>query len=123
MRQPEPPDAIEQLREFLRFAVPMRAITLAHDHRHLRPAEMERLLIGWARAAGQVLGTNGDGLVFSGREPRTGRAQARVIRTADDLVTGVAAAALLAQLDGRGGVRVFGDWHGTPGSVPPGEAR
>jgi hypothetical protein len=44
---------------------------------------------------------------------------ARVIRTTDDLVTGIAAAALLAQMDGTGGVRVLGDWHGTPGSEPP----
>lgn len=109
MRQPSPPDAVEQLRDFLQFAVPLRAATLAHQYRDHPRREAERLLLGMARAAGTALGTYGDAMQFADRKPRTGRHRDRVIRSVDDLVTGVAAAALLA---GPDGIAVLGDHYG-----------
>lgn len=114
MRQPEPPEAVEQLREFLRFAVPLRAATLIADH---SPRELAALLPGMAMRAGAALGSYGDALQFSDGKPRTGRARDRVIRTADDLVTGIAAAALLA---GPDGITILGDHYGP---ARPGDGR
>jgi len=113
MEQPKWDTPIEDLREFLQFAVPLRAATLAQDLRGYSPDETRRLLIGQVRSGGTALGSYGDALQFSDGRPRTGKRRDRVIRTTDDLVGGIAAAALLAQLDGLGGVWVFGDYYGT----------
>jgi hypothetical protein len=90
MRQPRV-DAIDNLREFLRFAVPMRSISLVADH---TPEQLEPLLIGMAKRGGAATGSYGDGLLFSGGNRKI------VTRAADDLVTGIAAMALMAGPDG-----------------------
>ena len=107
--QPEPSCPVEQLREFLRFAVPLRASELAYEYGRLTRAEAERLLTSMAHRGGVRLGHGGDELLFTDRAPRTGRDSAAVIRTTDDVVTAVAAAALLA---GPTGVTVLGDHYG-----------
>lgn len=114
MRQPEPPDAVEELRDFLSLAVPLRAADLAYKIKSWRYSRAQAVmwLTSEARRAGVALGSGGDALQFSPGHPLTGRARTRAVRTADDLATGVAAASLLAQLDGRCGVRVFGDYYG-----------
>ncbi|MFD4144280.1 hypothetical protein [Streptomyces sp. NPDC058572] len=77
-------------------------------------------LSGEAERAGGSLGENGDVLQFSDGRPRSGRAQKRVVRTASELAVGVAAAALLAQLEGKRGVVAFGGFHGV--TARPAEA-
>ncbi|MGA5442268.1 hypothetical protein ACPCKW_22500 [Streptomyces griseoincarnatus] len=121
MRQPEPPDVIEQLRDFLSFAVPLRSAELAYKIRTWGHSRTQAVawLTGQAERAGVSLGGRGDALQFSGRRPRTGRARDVVVRTADDLATGIAAAALLAQFDGRRGVSAFGDYYGPADDAPP----
>ncbi|MFG2987584.1 hypothetical protein ACGFYQ_41495 [Streptomyces sp. NPDC048258] len=114
MRQPEPPGAIEELRAFLSFVVPLRAAELAHKIKgwDYSRAEAVNWLTDEARRAGVSVGAGGDVLQFSGGRPRVGRAQGRVVLTAGDLAIGVAAAALLAQLEGEAGVTVLGDFYG-----------
>lgn len=121
MRQPEPPDAIEELRTFLSFAVPLRSADLAHKIKSWGYSRAQAIawLTSEAERAGVSLGGRGDALQFSDRAPRTGRALDTVLRTADDFVSGVAAAGLLAQLEGRGGVTVFGDHYGAPSGTEP----
>ncbi|WP_310851541.1 hypothetical protein, partial [Streptomyces violaceus] len=113
MQQPKWEAPVEDLQEHLRFAVPLRAAALAHQisTQGYTRDEATRWLTGEARRAGSALG-QGDILLFCDGSERTGRARAAAIRTTDDLVTGIAAAALLAQLDGSGGVTAFGDYHG-----------
>lgn len=125
MRQPEPLDVIEELRTFLSFAVPLRSADLAYKIKSWGYSRAQTIawLTSEAERAGVSLGGRGDALQFSDRTPRTGRARDTVVRTADDLVSGIAAAGLLAQLQGRGGVSVFGDYYGAPsppsGTEPP----
>ncbi|KUN58872.1 hypothetical protein AQJ46_42120 [Streptomyces canus] len=121
MRQPEPPDVIEELRTLLSFAVPLRSADLAYKLKSWGYSRAQAIawLTSEAKRAGVSLGGRGDALQFSDRTPRTGRARDTVVRTADDFVSGIAAAGLLAQLEGRGGVTVFGDYYGAP-SVPSG---
>ncbi|CAM5667624.1 hypothetical protein SGLAM104S_06758 [Streptomyces glaucescens] len=57
------------------------------------------------------MGENGDVLQYSDGHPRSGRAQSRVVRTASELARGVAAA-LLAQMEGKNGVKAFGGFYG-----------
>jgi hypothetical protein len=104
MRQPEPDNPIEQLREFLQFVMPLMIRDL--EHRAARGEVSEAWLIGTARRGGASLGSRGDVLSFSDRKPRTGRQRDAVTRTTQDLVEGIAAAALLA---GPEGVTAFGD--------------
>ncbi|WP_416960048.1 hypothetical protein [Streptomyces sp. Agncl-13] len=114
MRQPEPLDAIEELRLFLDFAVPLCGADIAYKLRqwgHSRE-QAKNWLRGEAERAGGSLGENGDVLQFSDGRPRSGRAQNRVVRTASELARGVAAAALLAQLEGKSGVEAFGGFYG-----------
>lgn len=99
-------EPLDDLREFLRFAVPLRAATLIADH---DPHVLAGLLPGMARRAGAALGNYGDALQYSDGRRRTGRARALVTRTADDLATGIAALALMA---GPEGVTVLGDHYG-----------
>lgn len=106
MRQPEPVDPNEQLREFLRFAVPLMIRDL--EYRAARGEVSEAWLIGTARRGGASLGARGDALLFSDRKPRKGRQRDVATRTTQDLVEGIAAAALLA---GPDGVDVFGDHY------------
>ncbi|WP_331731268.1 hypothetical protein [Streptomyces sp. NBC_00073] len=114
MRQPEPLDAIDELRLFLDFAVPLYGADIAYRLRqwgHSRE-QAKNWLRGEAERAGGSLGENGDALQFSDGRPRSGRAQNRVVRTASELARGVAAAALLAQLEGKSGVTAFGGFYG-----------
>jgi hypothetical protein len=114
MRRPEPLNAIDELRLFLDFAVPLCGADIAHKLRqwgHSRE-RAKNWLRGEAERAGASLGENGDVLQFSDGRPRSGRAQSRVIRTASELARGVAAAALLAQLEGKSGVQAFGGFYG-----------
>ncbi|MEV7470157.1 hypothetical protein AB0O20_27190 [Streptomyces kronopolitis] len=116
MRQPEPLNAIDELRLFLDFAVPLCGADIAYKLRqwgHSREQAMNWLR-GEAERAGGSLGENGDVIQFSDGRPRSGRAQGRVVRTASDLARGVAAAALLAQLEGKNGVEAFGGFYGAP---------
>jgi hypothetical protein len=121
LRQPKWDTPIEDLREALRFAVPLRAASLAHQL-HTQGYTRDKAatwLTSEAKRAGSVLGGKGDTLIFSTGGERTGRARADASRTTDDLVSGIAAAVLLAQLDGSGGVTVFGDHYGaTPRQDP-----
>ncbi|MDH6522082.1 hypothetical protein [Streptomyces sp. SAI-090] len=121
MRQPEPLDVIEELRTFLSFAVPLRSADLAAKIKSWGFSRTQAVawLTSEAERAGVSLGGRGDVLQLSDRIPRTGRARDTVVRTADDFVSGIAAAGLLAQLEGRGGVTVFGDYYGAS-SVPSG---
>ncbi|MET7795733.1 hypothetical protein [Streptomyces decoyicus] len=107
MRQPEPDNPIEQLREFLQFAVPLMIRDL--QYRAARGEVSEAWLIGTARRGGASLGARGDTLLFSDRKPRKGRQRDAATRTTQDLVEGIAAAALLA---GPDGITVFGDHYG-----------
>ncbi|MFC7983638.1 hypothetical protein [Streptomyces sp. NPDC057336] len=119
MRQPEPLSAIAELRLFLDLAVPLCGADIAYKLRqwgHSRE-EAENWLRGEAERAGGSLGENGDVLQFSDGRPRSGRAQDRVVRTASELARGVAAAALLAQLEGKRGVEAFGGFYGVPAAV------
>lgn len=118
MRQPKWDTPVDDLREHLRFAVPLRAATLAHQisTQGYTRDQATTWLTGETRRASSVLG-QGDILLFCDGRERTGQARASAIRTTDDLVTGIAAAALLAQLDGSGGVTVLGD-HYSPGPQP-----
>ncbi|MEU0213912.1 hypothetical protein ABZ281_01935 [Streptomyces sp. NPDC006265] len=116
MRQPEPLNAVAELRLFLDFAVPLCGADIAYKLRqwgHSRE-QAENWLRGEAERAGGSLGENGDVLQFSDGRPRSGRAQDRVVRTASELARGVAAAALLAQLEGKRGVEAFGGFYGVP---------
>ncbi|MFI5525013.1 hypothetical protein [Streptomyces platensis] len=106
MRQPEPDNPNEQLRQFLQFAVPLMIRDLQYRAAHGEVSEA--WLIGTARRGGASLGARGDTLLFSDRKPRTGRQRDDVTRTTQDLVEGIAAAALLA---GPEGVTVFGDHY------------
>ncbi|WP_199822358.1 MULTISPECIES: hypothetical protein [Streptomyces] len=122
MRQPEPLNAIDELRLFLDFAVPLCGAEIAYKLRqwgHSRE-QAKAWLRGEAERAGGSLGENGDVLQFSDGRPRSGRAQNRVVRTASELARGVAAAALLAQLEGKRGVEAFGGFYGA--TAKPGEA-
>ncbi|GGS28825.1 hypothetical protein GCM10010269_79430 [Streptomyces humidus] len=122
MRQPEPLDAIDELRFFLDFAVPLCGADIAYKLRqwgHSRE-QAKNWLRGEAERAGGSLGENGDVLQFSDGRPRSGRAQNRVVRTASELARGVAAAALLAQLEGKSGVEAFGSFYGV--TAGPAEA-
>ncbi|MFF7644025.1 hypothetical protein [Streptomyces canus] len=122
MRQPEPPDVIEELRTFLSFAVPLRSADLVYKIKSWGYSRAQAIawLTSEADRAGVSLGGRGDALQLSDRAPRTGRPLDTVVRTADDFVSRVAAAGLLAQLEGRGGVTVFGDYYGAPsGTEPP----
>ena len=122
MRQPEPLNAIDELRLFLDFAVPLCGADIAYKLRqwgHSRE-QAKAWLRGEAERAGGSLGENGDVLQFSDGRPRSGRAQSRVVRTASELARGVAAAALLAQLEGKRGVEAFGGFYGA--TAKPGEA-
>ncbi|MFJ4151917.1 hypothetical protein ACIP10_30695 [Streptomyces galbus] len=122
MRQPEPLNAIDELRLFLDFAVPLCGAGIAYKLRqwgHSRE-QAKAWLRGETERAGGSLGENGDVLQFSDGRPRSGRAQNRVVRTASELARGVAAAALLAQLEGRRGVEAFGGFYGA--TAKPGEA-
>jgi hypothetical protein len=114
MRQPEPLNAVDELRLFLDFAVPLCGADIAHKLRqwgHSRE-QAKNWLRGEAERAGVTLGENGDVIQFSDGRPRSGRAHNRVVRTASELARGVAAAALLAQLDGKSGVKAFGGFYG-----------
>ncbi|MCL3999211.1 hypothetical protein [Streptomyces lavenduligriseus] len=107
-------DAVDELRIFLDFAVPLCAADIAHKLKewgHSRE-QAKNWLRGEAERAGGSLGENGDVVQFSDGRPRSGRAQRRVVRTASELARGVAAAALLAQLEGKRGVEAFGAFHG-----------
>lgn len=114
MRQPLPPDPIEQLGEFLDLAVPLRSVEMALQLRRWRytSAEAEAWLTNQAQMAGIQLGVGGDGLQFSDGRPRSGSVRTRVQRTAGEIASGVAAAALLAQLTGTGPINVFGRSYG-----------
>ncbi|KIZ16891.1 hypothetical protein [Streptomyces natalensis] len=114
MRQPEPDNPIEQLREFLQLAVPLMIRDL--EYRAARGEVSEAWLIGTSRRGGASLGARGDALLFSDRTPRKGRQRDVVTRTTQDLVEGIAAAALLA---GPDGIDVFGDHYGPPPGPPP----
>jgi hypothetical protein len=83
MRQPRV-DPIDNLR----FAVPMRSLSLVAGH------PPEQLLTSMAKRGGAALGSYGDGMLFSGGNRKI------VTRAADDLVTDIAAMALLAGPDG-----------------------
>lgn len=107
MLQPEPDNPIEQLREFLQFAVPLMIREL--EYRAARGEVSEAWLIGTARRGGASLGARGDVLLFSDRKPRKGWQRDAVTRTTQDLIEGIAAAALLA---GPDGVTVLGDHYG-----------
>ncbi|MET9733396.1 hypothetical protein ABZZ79_22905 [Streptomyces sp. NPDC006458] len=114
MRQPEPLNAVDELRLFLDFAVPLCGAEIAYKLRqwgHSRE-QAKNWLRGEAERAGGSLGENGDVLQFSDGRPRSGRARNRVVRTASELARGVAAAALLAQLEGMRGVEAFGGFYG-----------
>ncbi|WP_435060494.1 hypothetical protein [Streptomyces sp. bgisy060] len=114
MRQPEPLNPVAELRLYLDFAVPLCGAEIAHNLKqwgHSRE-QAENWLRSEAERAGASLGENGDILQFSDGRPRSGRAQSRVIRTASELARGVAAAALLAQLEGKRGVEAFGGFYG-----------
>ncbi|MFE0775396.1 hypothetical protein [Streptomyces sp. NPDC058861] len=114
MRQPEPLNPVDELRLYLDFAVPLCGAEIAHNLKqwgHSRE-QAENWLRGEAERAGASLGENGDILQFSDGRPRSGRAQNRVVRTASELARGVAAAALLAQLEGKRGVEAFGGFYG-----------
>ncbi|WP_405533776.1 hypothetical protein OG592_42865 (plasmid) [Streptomyces avidinii] len=114
MRQPEPLDGIEELRLFLDFAVPLCGAETAYELRRWghSPEQAKNWLRGEAERAGASLGEKGDALQFSDGRPRSGRARNRVVRTASELARGVAAAALLAQLEGKSGVEAFGGFYG-----------
>lgn len=114
MRQPEPPAVVDELKDFLSFAVPLRAADLAHKIKTWRYSRAEAVnwLMSECQRAGISVGGDGDVLQFSDGRPRVGRAQSRAAHAAGDLANGVAAAALLAQLHGEVGVRVFGDFYG-----------
>lgn len=114
MHQPDPPGAIEELRDFLSFAVPLRAADLSYKIKNWGYSRDQAVnwLTGEAERAGLVLGAHGDVLQFSDGRPRVGRVRDRVAVTAGELANGVAAVALIAQLDGRPGVTVFGDVYG-----------
>lgn len=114
MRQPEPLNAIDELRLFLDFSVPLCGADIAHKLREwgYSREQAKKWLRAEAERAGGSLGENGDVIQFSDGRPRSGRAQNRVVRTASELARGVAAAALLAQLEGRPGVEVFGCFYG-----------
>ncbi|RSS85587.1 hypothetical protein EF919_37890 [Streptomyces sp. WAC02707] len=102
------------MRLYLDFAVPLCGAEIAHNLKqwgHSRE-EAENWLRGEAERAGASLGENGDILQFSDGRSRSGRAQNRVIRTASEVARGVAAAALLAQLEGKRGVEAFGGFYG-----------
>lgn len=122
MRQPEPLNVIDELRLFLDFAVPLCGADIAYKLRHWGHSreQAKAWLRGEAERAGGSLGENGDVLQFSDGRPRSGRAQNRVVRTASELARGVAAAALLAQLEGKRGVEAFGGFYGA--TAKPGEA-
>lgn len=114
MHQPEPLNPVDELRLFLDFAVPLCGAEIAHNLKrcgHSRE-QAENWLRGEAERAGGSLGESGDVLQFSDGRPRSGRAQDRVVRTASELARGVAAAALLAQLEGKRGVEAFGGFYG-----------
>ncbi|MFI5775001.1 hypothetical protein ACIA74_42505 [Streptomyces sp. NPDC051658] len=120
MRQPEALNAVDELRFFLDFAVPLCGADIAHKLRqwgHSRE-QAKNWLRGEAERAGGSLGENGDVLQFSDGRPRSGRAQKRVVRTASELARGVAAAALLAQLEGKSGVEAFGGFYGLTARPP-----
>ncbi|MFD0437386.1 hypothetical protein [Streptomyces chartreusis] len=122
MRQPEPLNVIDELRLFLDFAVPLCGADIAYKLRqwgHSRE-QAKNWLRGEAERAGGTLGANGDVIQFSDGRPRSGRAQQRVVRTASELARGVAAAALLAQLEGKRGVVAFGGFYGV--TARPAEA-
>lgn len=114
MRQPEPLDVSEELRLFLDFAVPLLGADIAQRLRKwgYSPEQAKNWLRDEAERAGCILGERGDLLQFSDARPRSGRAQRRAIRTVGELANGVAAAALLAQLEGMNGVEVFGGFYG-----------
>ena len=114
MRQPDPPDAVDELRDFLSFAVPLRAAELANKIETWRYSRAQAVnwLMSECQRAGISVGGDGDVLQFSDGRPRVGRAQSRVAHAAGDLANGVAAAALLAQLHGEPGVRAIGDFYG-----------
>ncbi|GAA1236332.1 hypothetical protein GCM10009578_091880 [Streptomyces rhizosphaericus] len=120
MRQPEPRNAIDELRDFLSFAVPLRSAEMLYNLRqwgHSRDQAVNWLR-GEAQRAGVSVGTSGDVLQFTDGRPRTGRAQVRVACTAGDLASGVAAASLLAQLEGERGVIALGDYYGVADDRP-----
>lgn len=120
MRQPEPRNTIDELRDFLAFAVPLRSAEMAYNLRqwgHSRDQAVNWLR-GEAQRAGVSVGVSGDVLQFADGQPRTGRAQLRVARTAGDLANGVAAASLLAQLEGEHGVIALGDYYGVADEQP-----
>jgi len=114
MRQPEPPNAVEQLRDFLFFAVPFCATEHTYKIKS-RPCSHSQA-VAWltreAERAGPTLGTCGDSPQFTPGHPPTATSAARTAGTAGGMVAGTAAASLLAQLDGRDGVSVFGDYYG-----------
>ncbi|MFL4901707.1 hypothetical protein ACJ6WF_00560 [Streptomyces sp. MMS24-I2-30] len=115
-------NAIDELRLFLDFAVPLCGADIAYklgQWGHSRE-QAKNWLRGEAERAGGSLGENGDVIQFSDGRPRSGRAQNRVVRTASELARGVAAAALLAQLEGKRGVVAFGSFYGV--TAMPAEA-
>ncbi|MFI1161426.1 hypothetical protein [Streptomyces sioyaensis] len=118
MRQPEPENPIEQLREFLQFAVPLMIRDL--EYRAARGELSEAWLIGTARRGGASLGNRGDTLLFSDRKPRKGWQRDAVTRTTQDMVEGIAAAALLA---GEDGIEIFGDRYAPMSRPVQGPAR
>lgn len=71
MRQPKPPDAIEELRDFLSFAVPLRSANLAYKIRSWRYSRTQAItwLTSEAERAGISLGGHGDSLQFSDPSP------------------------------------------------------
>ncbi|TDC03571.1 hypothetical protein E1265_36430, partial [Streptomyces sp. 8K308] len=98
MNTPPNPE-LDALREWLRFAVPLRSAELLQQH---TPGQLATVLPELARSAGVQLGHNGDALIFT---PRTSRQRARTATAAADLATGLAAAALMA---GPAGINVLG---------------
>lgn len=119
MRQPESSNVTDELRLFLDFAVPLCGADIAYKLKQwdLSREQAKNWLRDEAERAGGSLGENGDVLQFSDCRPRSRRAQNRVVRTASELARGVAAAALLAQLEGKKGVEVFGGVYGLTGGA------
>ncbi|MDP5310446.1 hypothetical protein [Streptomyces poriferorum] len=79
------------VREFLRFAVPLASIDLTHRYTQ---KELALFLPGIAVRGGLQLGHGGDVFQFSKSDRKIIR------RTASELATGIAAAAMLAGPDG-----------------------
>jgi hypothetical protein len=102
------------LRLFLDFAFPLCGAEIADNLKrwgHSRE-QAENWLRGEAERAGGSLGENAADLPVRDGRPRAGRAQGRVVPPAGELARGVAAAALLVQLEGKRGVEAFGGVYG-----------